>query len=114
MARPRFEVADVVRAHGEQYRRARSPSAAQLKVLDVEMFSIGDFMPADGASRVVERQDEGTYLRVVCRDGAVVGANLFGDLSLVGEIRSAVESQAQVADLPRLLERLPELADGIG
>jgi hypothetical protein len=33
VTRPRFEVADVVRAHGEQYRRARSPSAAQLKVL---------------------------------------------------------------------------------
>ncbi len=33
MARPRFEVADVVRAHGDEYRRVWSPSAAQLKVL---------------------------------------------------------------------------------
>jgi hypothetical protein len=33
VARPRFEVADVVRAHGEQYCHARSPSAAQRKVL---------------------------------------------------------------------------------
>lgn len=31
--RPRFEVADVVRAHGEQYCRTRSPTAAQRKVL---------------------------------------------------------------------------------
>ncbi len=33
MARPSFEVADVVRAHGDEYRRARSPSAAQIKVM---------------------------------------------------------------------------------
>ena len=32
--RPRLEVADVVRAHGDDYRRAHRPSAAQLKVLD--------------------------------------------------------------------------------
>lgn len=32
-SRPRFEVADVVRAHGEEYRRARSPSMAQEAVL---------------------------------------------------------------------------------
>jgi hypothetical protein len=31
--RPRFEVADVVRAHGDDYRRAHRPSAAQQKVL---------------------------------------------------------------------------------
>lgn len=31
--RPRFEVADVVRAHGEDYRRAHHPSAAQERVL---------------------------------------------------------------------------------
>jgi len=33
VSRPRFEVADVVRTHGEQYCRARSPSAAQRKVM---------------------------------------------------------------------------------
>jgi hypothetical protein len=33
VTRPRFEVADVVRAHGEQYCRERSPSATQRKVM---------------------------------------------------------------------------------
>jgi len=33
VSRPRFEVADVVREHGEQYRRAYTPSAAQQKVM---------------------------------------------------------------------------------
>lgn len=32
--RPRFEVADVVRAHGDDYRRTHHPSAAQQRVLD--------------------------------------------------------------------------------
>ena len=32
-ARPRFEVADVVRAHGEQYRRLHAPSPLQAQVL---------------------------------------------------------------------------------
>jgi nitrite reductase (NADH) large subunit len=101
-------------AAGGQASFAGMPPAAQLKVLDVDMFSIGDFMPSDAASKVVERHGEATYLRLVCRDGALVGGNLYGDLSLAGEIRSAVESRAQVADSAKLLEAVPELAVGIG
>jgi len=101
-----------INAAGGEVRFPGMPPSAQLKVLDVDVFSIGDFMPTDGASRMVERQGDGTYLRLVCRDGALVGANLFGDLTLAGEIRSAVESHTQVADLVRLLELIPELAAG--
>jgi nitrite reductase (NADH) large subunit len=88
------------------------PPATQLKVLEVEMFSIGDFVPRDGASRVIERDQDGRYLRLVCRDGALVGANLYGDISLAGEVRSAIEDRSQIADLAELQRRVPELARG--
>jgi NAD(P)H-nitrite reductase large subunit len=85
------------------------PPAAQLKVLDVDLYSIGDFVPADGASRVVERRSGEIYRRLVCRDGRVVGGNLFGDVSLAAELRRAVEEQIQIADLPALIAAFPEL-----
>jgi nitrite reductase (NADH) large subunit len=85
------------------------PPAAQLKVLDVDVYSIGDFMPRDGASRVIERRSDETYQRVVCRDGCVVGANLYGDVALAGQLRRAIESGTQIADLPELVDRFPEL-----
>ncbi len=75
------------------------PPATQLKVLDVAIFSIGEITPRDGASRIVEQQSADTYLRLVCRDGTLVGANLFGDMSLAGAVRDAIESRTQIADL---------------
>ena len=85
------------------------PPATQLKVLDVDLFSIGEFQPSDGASRVIERHTDEAYVRLVCRDGTVIGANLFGDVALARTIRQAIERRTQLADLGELRRGFPEL-----
>jgi nitrite reductase (NADH) large subunit len=86
------------------------PPATQLKVLDIAVFSIGQFQPSDGAYEILQRDADGTYGRLVCRDGSIVGANLLGDTSLAARIREAVEDRAQLADLGDLLAHFPESA----
>jgi nitrite reductase (NADH) large subunit len=91
------------------------PLSNRLKVLDVDLFSIGDFDPKDGSYHVVEQQRDGIYQRLVCRDGQLVGANLFGDTSCSGEIKTAVEEGTQLRELPSVLtERFPGLLNNPG
>ena len=88
-----------------------SPST-MLKVLDVDTFSVGQISATDGSFDVFEQldRDAGTYRRLVCQDGRLVGANLYGDTRLSSLLKSAVDSGAQVSEQPLLLEQAPELA----
>ena len=91
------------------------PPSNRLKVLDVDLFSIGQVQPADGSYDLFEEQGDGTYFRLVCRDGAVVGANLYGDTSLAGEVKIAVEQGTQLQELDAaILERFPRLLEQCG
>ena len=86
------------------------PPSNRIKVLEVDLFSIGVFQPTDASYRVIEEQRGETYARLVCRDGQLVGANLFGDTSLAGEVKTAVEQGTQIRELPAsLLERFSDL-----
>jgi len=88
------------------------PPSNRLKVLDVDLFSIGQFQPSDGSYQVLEEQREGVYYRLVCRDGRLVGANLYGETSLSGEVKTAVEEGTQIRELPQaLLGRFPKLLE---
>ncbi len=86
------------------------PPATQLKVLDTPVFSVGQFMPTDGGFRVIEHQEGDVYRRLVCRDGAVVGANLFGDTSLASQLRDAVENATQLEELGDIQKHFPGCA----
>ncbi len=86
------------------------PMSNQLKVLDVQMFSIGQFEATDGSYFVHEEKSKGRYWRFVCRDGALVGANLYGDASVSGLVREAVESGTQILELTELLKKVPALS----
>jgi nitrite reductase (NADH) large subunit len=77
-----------------------TPPANQLKVLDLPVFSIGQFNPTDAAYTVHEHRKNGSYRRLVCHDGKVVGANLLGDIQTAGALKEAVERELQLADLP--------------
>jgi len=98
-------------AAGDELELASMPPSNRLKVLDVDLFSIGQFQPGDGSYQVLEEQaGEGTYLRLVCRDGKIVGANLYGDTALSGEVKTAVEEGTQLDELPAALaERCRDL-----
>jgi NAD(P)H-nitrite reductase large subunit len=61
----------------------------------------------------VAHQGDGTTLRLVCRDGKLVGANLYGDTTLAAAIKSAIESGTRLAEATDLTARLPpEVVDG--
>ena len=78
------------------------PPAHKLKVLDVDLFSIGTIRPEDGSYRAFDQLQERTFRRLVCRDGRLVGAVLYGDTRLAGEVREAVESGVPVQQVESL------------
>jgi len=88
------------------------PPSNVLKVLGVDVFSIGDFEAGDGSFAVHEARGEGWYRRLVCRDGRILGANLVGDTSAASAVRDVVESGDSLAEHPDLRARFPELLQG--
>ncbi len=86
-------------------------ASTRLKVLDLEIFSIGTFEPEDGSYTVLDESlEEGAFRRLVVRDGVLVGANLYGDAKLAGLITTAVDRGIQLAEAEKLLEAVPALA----
>jgi len=94
-------------AGGGQATFAGMPPATQLKVLDIPVFSVGQFLPTDGGFRVIEHEEGDTYRRLVCRDGAVVGANLYGDTGLASRLRDAVQNAAQLEEIAEITKHFP-------
>jgi len=92
-----------VNAAGGQAQFTGIPRSNQLKVLDVDLFSIGAFQPDDGSSQVLEKLGKGTYQRLVCLDGRLTGAVLYGDTTLANLVKEVVESGSQVLESTPLL-----------
>ncbi len=90
------------------------PPSNRLKVLAIDVFSIGQVLPLDASYRVFERAGEGTYTRLVCRDGQLVGANLIGETALAGAVKEAVEGGEQLAAAAAILARWPEASELCG
>jgi nitrite reductase (NADH) large subunit len=61
-----------------------------LKVLDVDVFSAGRHSPLDESDQVLQELDDGRCVRVLVRDGLLVGANVVGAPELAGPLRSAI------------------------
>ena len=80
------------------------PRSHTLKVLGLDVFSIGQFLPLDGSYRVCAGETEGKYQSFVFRDGILVGANLLGSTALAGLLKKAIESKT---DFSGLLARHP-------
>ena len=85
------------------------PPSNRLKVLGIELFSIGQFMPLDASYLVYEQLREQSYIRLVAHDGQLVGANLFGDTTLAGALKGWVEDGTQLAELGELHAKFPDL-----
>jgi nitrite reductase (NADH) large subunit len=94
-------VAGTVAAGGSAEFRGM-PMSHRIKVLDVNLFSIGIMEPTDGGFEVFETEQNGSYRRIVVRDGRIVGAALFGDTSFATALQEAVESQIQLEAGPKL------------
>jgi nitrite reductase (NADH) large subunit len=85
------------------------PPSNRLKVLGIELFSIGQFLPLDASYLVLEQQDKRAYLRLVAHDGRLVGANLFGDTAMAGSLKTWVEAGTQLAEIGEIATRFPDL-----
>lgn len=83
------------------------PPSNRLKVLDVDLFSIGQIQPSDGSYQVFEYEEGEKYFRFVCRDGQLVGANLYGDTSLAPALQKYLENGTQIVEMHELIERFP-------
>jgi nitrite reductase (NADH) large subunit len=86
------------------------PLVTRIKVVDVELFSVGQLSLTDASYRLVENTADETYCGLICRDNHLLGAVLFGDTSLAGVLKEAIEKEVQLPELPQLLERFPQLA----
>jgi len=84
------------------------PRSHTLKVLGLDTFSIGQFVPQDGSYTCVAGEGEGTYSGFVFQDNVMVGANLMGDTRLAGAVKHAIETRA---DYSALLRKSPSAQD---
>ena len=85
------------------------PMTNRIKVLDVDLFSIGQVQANDASTEWWEVAENGSYRGLACRDGQVIGAVLYGDMSLVGSLQEAVESGRRVPELGELQAAFPGL-----
>jgi nitrite reductase (NADH) large subunit len=85
------------------------PMTNRIKVLDVDLFSIGQIQTSDASTRLLEIQQDGNYRGLACRDGQVVGAALFGDMQLMGPLREAVEKGQRIQEISGLHKFFPQL-----
>jgi len=69
------------------------PPSARLKVLGIDLFSIGQFTPQDEADRLISQAKDGNYASFVFRQGMMIGSILLGDASLASYVKTAVEEK---------------------
>lgn len=69
------------------------PRSNTLKVLGIDLFSVGEVEPRDASYEVVCDQADSVYCRFLFRDTHLVGAILLGDASLAAQARRAVEER---------------------
>ena len=69
------------------------PPSAKLKVLGIDMFSIGQFAPSEPSDLLVAQANDGNYAAFLFRSGLMIGAILLGDASWSAEVKQAVEEK---------------------
>ncbi|MCP4694639.1 MAG: NAD(P)/FAD-dependent oxidoreductase, partial [Desulfobacterales bacterium] len=78
-------------AAGERVEFGGIPRSNSIKVLDVDLLSIGRFEPDDGSYVTVEKEFDGAYLYFMFRDSRLVGSILYGDASIGGQVKKVIE-----------------------
>jgi nitrite reductase (NADH) large subunit len=85
-----------------------SKLATKLKVMGVELASMGQTEPADERDEVIQFSEarHGTYKKLIVREGRLVGAMLMGDISKAAYLMQAFDRDSPLPD-----ERLSLLFD---
>jgi len=88
-----------------------STLATNLKVSGVNVFSAGEFFDTvEGDILILEDEGEGTYRKLVIRDGRLVGAVLFGDTADASWYLDLIRTGADITPLRDVLAFGPALA----
>jgi NAD(P)H-nitrite reductase large subunit/rubredoxin len=77
------------------------PRSNTLKVLGLDLFSIGQVTAEDASFQVIDEETEAGYFRFVFRDSHLVGGVLLGDTSLTARVERAVEARVDFSSLLR-------------
>jgi len=75
------------------------PRSNSLKVMDCDLFSIGQIRPGDGSYRTIEGFLARNYYCFVFRDSYLVGALLVGDTRLSARVKQLIENRECCAEL---------------
>ena len=75
-----------------------------LKVLGIDLFSIGQILPEDASYEVIDDELDGKYFYFVFRDSHMVGSILLGDTTLSAAVKSIVEKRH---DCSKVLQKRP-------
>ena len=84
---------------GDHAEFAGIPRSNMLKVLGVDMFSVGQVHPQDASYRVVEDELDASYYYFVFRDSRMVSSILLGDTTLASTVKSVVEKAYDCSDV---------------
>jgi len=84
------------------------PRTNTLKVLGIDLFSIGAIMPTDASFDVIHNEQDGSYYRFLFKDGRLAGAILLGDTALAGTVAKALK---EGSDFSALLGKGPTASD---
>lgn len=87
------------------------PQSNTLKVLGLDLFSIGRITPEDASCDAIDQEIDGRYFRFVFRDSRLVGAILLGDTKLTAALKKAVESKQDFSGLLQKRPSAQELLD---
>lgn len=80
-------------AVGKEVAFAGDPPSARLKVLGIDLFSIGQFTPRDENDIALTEEVNGNYTSFIFSQGVLIGSILLGDASLAGKVKSAVDGK---------------------
>jgi len=103
-----------INAAGASAGFAQIPRAHTIKVLGINLFSIGQFEALDGSYQLVETDNANGYYRFIFRDERMVGCVLLGDTSAASRIKQAIEEQQLFPDIFQNKPSLTSLLERVG
>ncbi len=86
-------------AAGQEVEFGGIPRSNALKVLGVDLLSIGKFEAQDGGDSVMEAECEDYYCRFLFRDNHLAGAILYGNTTVSGAVKKAIEEREDFSSL---------------
>ncbi len=89
------------------------PRSNTLKVLGLDLFSIGQINPEDASFRTFDHEADGRYFRFVFRDNRLVGSVLLGDTRFTAAVKKSVEGRCDYSELLGKCPSALEIADAI-